>query len=97
MIALLTQAVLEIPKMPRPPVLVCAYGPTLPSCQQNSELRELFHESLAQTLARFPLLSLCVVMCAKYQSNRAYHRLVGVCTSQCLISRWLGMADREDL
>ena len=35
-------AVLEIPKMQHPLDLVHAYGPTLPSCQQNSELQELF-------------------------------------------------------
>ena len=46
-------AVLEIPKMQRPLVLVCAYGPTLPSCQQKSELREQFYESLEQALDRF--------------------------------------------
>ena len=77
-------AVFEIPKMQRPLVLVCAYGPTLPSCHQNSELRDLFYDSLEQALDRFPRRAF-VFVCGDWNSK------VGRCeacsTFQCL-GRW---------
>ena len=61
-------AVFEIHKMQRPLALGCAYDPTLPSCQQNSELRELFYDSLEQALDRFPQRTF-VIVCGDWNSK----------------------------
>ena len=77
-------AVFEIPKMQRPLVLVCAYGPTLSSCHQNSELRDLFYDSLEQALDRFPR-SAFVFVCGDWNSMVGRHEACS--TFQCL-GRW---------
>jgi len=70
-------AVFEIHKMQHPLVLVCVYGPTLPSCQQNSELRELFYDSLEQALDRFPQCAF-VFVCGDWNFKVGRHE--GQCT-----------------
>ena len=74
-------AVFETHKMHRPLALGCAYDPTLPSCQQNSELRELFYDSLEQALDRFPRHAF-VFVCGDWNSKVG--RREPCSTFQCL-------------